>query len=154
MKIKAVIDTNVAVSGLLWKGTPNDILILAREGEIELCCTDFMIEELRRVLYYERLQQRLMAIGVTCEEMVEYYRDIVTVYNEKSSVDTIKADVTDNRFIAAALDSGGYIIVSGDKHLLDLKEHEKVQILNPVEFLYLYRELIAKEEKDKHDQEK
>ncbi|MEW6419089.1 MAG: putative toxin-antitoxin system toxin component, PIN family [Nitrospirota bacterium] len=144
MKIKVIIDTNVAVSGLLWKGAPNDILRLAREGEIELCCTSFMIDELQKVLYYERLQERMKAIGVTQEELIDYYQDIVTAYDENSCVDIIKADDTDNKFIAAALDSGAYIIVSGDRHLLDLKEHRKVQILTPVEFLYFYQELKAK----------
>ena len=44
--MRVVIDTNIWVSGLLWKGSPWDILRLAEEKKIEAFATATMLEEL------------------------------------------------------------------------------------------------------------
>jgi putative PIN family toxin of toxin-antitoxin system len=46
--MRAVIDTNVWVSGLLWRGAPRRILRLAERGEIEVCIAPPMLAELKR----------------------------------------------------------------------------------------------------------
>lgn len=144
MKLKVVIDTNIAISGLLWKGAPNAIIKLARGGEIQLCCTEDMLDELKRVLKYEKFQQRMDRMGITKDDVLNYYMDIVSLYSGETKVDIIKTDPADNRFIEAAIVSKAFIIVSGDKHLLDLKEFEKIQILDSSAFMKLYEELKRK----------
>ncbi len=141
MRLKVIIDTNVAISGLLWKGLPNDILKLARDGFIEICSTKTIFEELVRVLGYNRFQKRFKELGLSIEDIVDYYEDIVGFYSENSKVDIIKTDDSDNRFIEAAIDSGSSIIITGDEHLLKIKEYRNIMILNPREFLEVYRRL-------------
>ena len=48
--IKVVLDTNVLVSGLLWEGIPNRLLILIKQGKVTLRLSPEIIEELEAVL--------------------------------------------------------------------------------------------------------
>lgn len=141
MKLKVVIDTNVAVSGLLWGGVPNEILKLARDGFIEVCTTKTIIEEFIKVLGYPKFQKRLTDLNLSIEEVVDYYEDIVSLYKENAITDIVKEDDSDNRFIEAAIDSNSNIIISGDDHLLDIKEYKSIMILRPKEFLEVYKRL-------------
>ncbi len=50
--MKIVIDTNVAVSGLLWGGPPNQLLKWARDGVLEAIGCEETVEEVRRVLNF------------------------------------------------------------------------------------------------------
>lgn len=45
------------------------------------------------------------------------------------------ADPFDNHFLACALSSGASFIVSGNKHLLSLKNFKGIPILSPQQFL-------------------
>ena len=57
--MRVVIDTNIWLSGMLWRGAPWRLLRMAEQGEIELCVTPSMLSELVAVLSYERLQPRI-----------------------------------------------------------------------------------------------
>ncbi len=48
--VRIVVDTNVGISGLLWKGLPTEILRLAETRHIEICSTTAIVTELERVL--------------------------------------------------------------------------------------------------------
>ena len=50
----------------------------------------------------------------------------------------INEDLTDNVFINLAIDGNTKIIVSGDSHLLNLKEYKKIKIITVSEFLSNY----------------
>ncbi len=47
----------------------------------------------------------------------------------------VLADTSDNKFIEAAIKGGTDYIVSGDKHLLDLKEYKSIPIITAREFI-------------------
>jgi len=49
-KPKVVIDTNVFVSGLTFKGKPRRVLDLIWKGEIEVCVSSFILKELKETL--------------------------------------------------------------------------------------------------------
>lgn len=48
--MKVVLDTNILVSGLLWRGAPYRCLLAVRAGLAELIVSPPILEELRRVL--------------------------------------------------------------------------------------------------------
>ena len=53
----------------------------------------------------------------------------------KSEVDVVTADPTDNIFLECALDGGADFLISGDRHLLDIKVYKGIKIVRAREFL-------------------
>jgi putative PIN family toxin of toxin-antitoxin system len=53
----------------------------------------------------------------------------------EESIHAVEADPSDNKFIEAAVAGQADYIVSGDKHLLDLKEYKGISIITPRAFL-------------------
>ena len=130
--MKLIIDTNVLISGLMWAGPPNRILKWAREGRVVLLACESTIDELKRVIQYKRFVQRLSDLEIRPMEAIAYAMNIVTfVPNPQNIPQAILEDPFDNIFLALASENKAHLIVSGDHHLLDLKEHNSIQILTP-----------------------
>jgi predicted nucleic acid-binding protein len=53
-------------------------------------------------------------------------------------LEAVSADPDDDKFIACALSSGSKLIVSGDKHLLDVNGYRGIEILKPRPFIDKY----------------
>ena len=78
--MRVVIDTNIWISGMLWRGAPWRRLRMAEQGEIELCITPSVLGELAAVLSYERLQPRITQLGLTSDELVAHALSLSTVF--------------------------------------------------------------------------
>ncbi len=133
--MKIVLDTNVLVSGLLWKGLPWQLLKLAEESKITLCVTPFTLEELEATLKYRKFQPRLQELRLSLEEIMAYVISIASLYAETISVEAVPADPDDNIFINCALSAGAVYIVSGDEHLLSLVNYKGIAIITARDFL-------------------
>jgi uncharacterized protein len=93
--IRAVLDTNTIVSGVGWGGPPGAVLDAALAGHFEIVTSPALLDELRRVLAYPKLQAvigdadeliellALAAIMVTPTETVELVRDPTTTPSSK-----------------------------------------------------------------------
>ena len=130
---KVVFDTNVLISGYLWKGSPRRAIDKVRRGEWIHLVSEETIEELIRVLAYAKF-------GLKPEEIEPIIRDLMAIseYVEvRSKIDLVKADPTDNIFLNLAIDGQADVIVSGDHHLLDLKEFNDIPITSVRKFLGL-----------------
>ena len=57
--MKVIFDTNVIISGLLWKKTTKALFDLADNKEITICLTPKIIDELFKVLNYPRIHKQL-----------------------------------------------------------------------------------------------
>ena len=51
--MRAVLDTNVLISGLLWRGAPHECLLSAEGGLYELVLAESIFEELRDKLIHK-----------------------------------------------------------------------------------------------------
>lgn len=132
--MKVVVDTNVIVSGLLWGGPPNRILKWAREGILEIVACEETTAELRRVIQYERFSKRLSDLDTSSNEVFSYFMNLVKFVPTPETIpQVIKKDPFDNTFLALALKNKAHLIISGDRHLLDLKEYKAIQIVMPSE---------------------
>jgi uncharacterized protein len=131
---KVVFDTNVLVSAILFGGPPRECLELVIEGEIELYISKGIISEFEGVLRRDKF-------GVA-EENLRYIIssiDLIAKFvSPKSKLNIIKKDPEDNKFIECALESEADFIISGDSHLLELSEFQKIKILKPADFLKQY----------------
>ena len=128
--MRIVIDTNIWVSGLLWRGMPWKLLCLAETGEVELCMAPSMLVELAEVLSYERLQPRLEQLGLTPADLVAYAMDLASIFEVPEGPPIVVADlVDDDVFLRCAVVAGAACVVSGDNHLLGLGEYADIPIL-------------------------
>ena len=133
--MRVVADTNIVVSGLLWRGKPRQILDAARDGIIELFTSPMLLEELEEVLTRPKFVAMLEAADVTAHELVLGYAALTTVIEVDQIEPVILADRDDDDVLACALTAQGDVIVSGDSHLLDLKQHHAIRILRAAELL-------------------
>jgi putative PIN family toxin of toxin-antitoxin system len=142
--MRAVVDTNVALSGLLWHGPPNQILEWAREGNVEILACEETTAELSRVLRYERFTQRLSMLEVSPAEILAYFMNLVLFVPTPEFIpEQIIEDPFDNLFLALASENKVHLIISGDSHLLELKEYNHVQIVTPSEACRVIETLIS-----------
>ncbi len=133
--MRIVIDTNLWVSGLLWRGLPGKLLRLAEAGEVELCMTPSMLAELAKVLSYERFQPRLAELGLTTAELIAYAMKLASIFEVSRETSIVAADPDDDVFLHCAAVAKAAYVVSGDHHLLDLVKYENVSILTVRDFL-------------------
>ncbi len=132
--MRIVIDTNIWVSGLLWRGMPWNLLRLAETGEVELCVAPAMLVELAEVLDYERLQPRLEQLGLTPTELLAYAISLASIFEVPEGDPIVTDDPDDDVFLHCAVVAGAAYLVSGDHHLLDLGEYANISILTVREF--------------------
>ena len=132
--MKVVIDTNVAISGLLWSGPPNQILKWSRDGRLNFFGCETTTAELKTVLKHEKFSKRLSALSTTPEDVFAYFMNLIHyVPTPKTMPDLIKADPFENIFLALASQNKAHLIISGDNHLLEQKKYQDIQIVTPKE---------------------
>jgi len=136
---KVVLDTNVFISALLWQGHPHRLLHLAETGHILCFATIEMLNELEDVLNRPRFSDRINSLRTSVAEIMAGVVSLVRIVRSKREiklrVNEKPADVDDVMFIHCAIISDAKFLISGDDHLLSLKQIRKVQILKPAEFL-------------------
>lgn len=134
--MRVVLDTNVLVSStLIEQGKPFKILKKAESGKIELFISPEIIQELEDVL----LQDKIPFEKENVKEFVEKIISISTVVIPKEDFQVINKDPEDNKILECAIEAGTNYIISGDPHLLDLKNFKGIKILSPDEFLKALR---------------
>jgi len=132
--LKIIIDTNVTISGLLWGGAPNQILKLCRNGVVRILECDETLDEVKSVLQYSKFTDRLSALGTTASETFAYFMNLATFVPSPETIpDLIKQDPFDNIFLALASKNNAYLIISGDRHLLEFESFQGIQIVTPSE---------------------
>jgi putative PIN family toxin of toxin-antitoxin system len=129
--VKVVADTNILFSAMFWKGNEAKILKLAEEGEIKLLTSPALLDELRRVLMHEELGLDERTIG----ENVQYVLSTAELVSPRRMVKVIREDPSDNRVLECALGGRAKYVISGDKHLLQIRKFRGIRIVRAKEFL-------------------
>ena len=127
--MRVVADTNVIVSGLLWKGNPRRVLDAARNGSIDLFTSAVLLTELEDVLNREKFARRLESAGVPPHELVLGYAALSSVIQPADIEPVVLADPDDDAVLACAIAAQAEIVVSGDSHLLRLSQYRDIPIL-------------------------
>lgn len=136
--MRIVLDTNVALSALLWHGTPYRLLqAIRREQGAQLFASAALLTELGEVLTRRACVKRLAIVGRAAHEVLADYSDAVELVTPLSTPPVVAADRDDDQVIAAAVAAEADLIVSGDRHLLALGSHQSIRILTPAEAIRL-----------------
>jgi putative PIN family toxin of toxin-antitoxin system len=126
-----VFDTNVLVSAIGWRGNEHELYNLCRSGDPRLATSPALLEELRRVLKYPKFAFAETEIEAFITDVLGYAR----IVSPSETLEVVKEDPGDNRVLECAVTVGACLIVSGDKHLLDLEQYEGIRIIGAREAL-------------------
>ena len=129
--LRVVIDTTVFVSSF-FGGNPRKIIDLWKNGSIVLCLSQEIIEEYLAVLNRLGLDNTTEISSLT-RLFAEGYNSIFTT--KTSTLEVVKEDVEDNKFLECAVALNSKIIVSGDKHLASIRKYIDIVIMSPREFI-------------------
>ncbi len=125
--LKLVLDTNVLVSALISTGG-NPALLLDKAGEsYTLYISKDILTEFEAVISRDKFDFTDKEI-ITIIEAVISFSEVV---NPAIKLDVIKSDPDDNKILECAVACEASYIVSGDRHLLELKEYSGIKIITP-----------------------
>jgi len=116
--IKAFLDSNTIISGLLFQGNEATLLELGRVKAVKLLTNDYVIEETRRVLAREEFRLTESEIA----ELIRYIHECLTIISNPSK-ETIRDNINllrDKKDIPVALgaiESNSDYLITGDKEL-------------------------------------
>lgn len=128
--MRAVLDSNVILSGLFWKGIPRSILDSAVAGRFQAITSPSLLAELEAVLRED--------FGMPDDpraEAMSFVLSFAEVVEDGGPVSVDVRDPGDAKVLACAARGGADAIVTGDGDLLDLGETAGVRILKPRAFL-------------------
>jgi putative PIN family toxin of toxin-antitoxin system len=135
---RVVFDTNIWISGLLWRGKPYQCLLLARAKLVQAAYCPSMTAELSQKLrhvfgFSENHIQAVLYDLRRAAEKVEI----------TGNLRIIADDPDDDKFVECALVAGAALIVSGDHHLLNLGEYQGIHVITAAEFVARFTEAEA-----------
>ena len=128
--MRAVLDTNVLVSGIFFAGLPRALLDAWAEGRFELALSPAIFDEYLRTC--DRIGSR--------HPTLEYQQVLAALVGHGTLVPDVEvsvpitADPDDDKFMACAAHAGA-IVVSGDHHLHDAAGWRGIEVLRPRAFL-------------------
>ena len=134
--VAIVADTNVIISALFWEGNESKIVHLVEEGKIKLLTSVALLDELKKVLMYERFGLNEKDV----DDNVKYILTISEIISPKRRLRVIHEDPADNRVLECALAGKAAYIISGNKHLLRLKKFGEAKIVRAKELLSILKE--------------
>ena len=127
-----VLDTNVVASAILWGGTPRPLPKAARAKPIDLFTSTPMLAEPTDILERRKSADKIAASGLTIDQPVDGYAQLAALVHS-AAVPRIAPDPDDDVVIGTALAAKTELIVTGDKPLLTVLEHQGVKIVGVVQ---------------------
>lgn len=139
--MRAVLDTNVLVSGVtgfaIDGSIPGSILRAWRDGAFELVTSPHILAEFARALTKPYFRRRLSPMQI--EAAVELFATESIVVSPREPRPDVAPDPADDLVLATALASAADYLVTGDRELQELREHDGIAIITPAAFLELLR---------------
>lgn len=133
--MRVVFDTNIIISGLLYRGNQRRLLSYVIDHTLELLISHPIIEEVHDVIGREKFNvQRELAI-ITVAELI----DLSTLVHPHIKLAVVHNDPDDNIIIECAVAGNAQYIISGDSDLLNITEYCGIRIIDSTNFLSLMR---------------
>ncbi|MDN5941125.1 MAG: putative toxin-antitoxin system toxin component, PIN family [Nitrospira sp.] len=130
--IRAVLDTNVLVSALLFSDPPSQLVPAWQGGRLCPVVSAEILQEYVRVLAYSKFNLTGSEILSLIEKDVLPFVDTVRVKPISASM---LRDPDDMKFLACAISAGVHWLVSDDDDLLSIGKVESVDIVSVTNFL-------------------
>jgi len=135
-KLRAVIDTNLFISGLFAKDSLSaQLQDQWINQDFELVTSIEIIKEISRVLNYPRIKEHFKPKDKTIKRFFRLIFRKAIISKDIYDTNKIADDPTDNKFLACALEKKADYIVSRDPHLRNLKHYHGIQIVDATTFI-------------------
>ena len=127
--MRAVIDTNVLLSGLLWHGAPHALLEHVRTGSLGLVSSPALLAELTFVIGRAKFDVTITRSNTSRDRALAEVRELAEVF--EPLLQAVCRDPDDDAVLALAVAAQVDFIVSGDSDLLSMGSFEGIPILAP-----------------------
>ena len=135
-KLRAVIDTNLFISGLFARDSLSaQLQNLWINLDFELVTSIEIIKEISRVLNYPRIKDHFKPKDKNIKRFFRLIFRKAIIAKDIYKTDRITDDPTDNKFLACALEKNADYIVSRDPHLRNIKHYHGIQIIDVKTFI-------------------
>lgn len=129
--LKACIDTNVWISGILFSGTPAEVVTAAFNKKFELILSQIILDELEKNLLHKFHFSR-----TSTKKLIHRILQVADLYEPSGSLRVIQNHIADNLVLETALLGRAKYLVTGDReHLLPLRVYRNIKIVNPAHFV-------------------
>lgn len=132
--IKAVLDANVIISSIFWRGKPYQLMRRGIEGKCTFVISMPIIDEVA-----SKLRSKFHLPEDKVGMLVDILLAFSTIVEPKAKLNAVKADASDNKIIECAVEGNAEYIVSGDVHLLEMGEYEGIKIVTPSQMLKILK---------------
>jgi len=133
---RVVFDVNVLISGVIWIGKPKLLIDAVVDGRMTLILSDEIMREFKTVIAREKFkldEEKQAAI-------TNFILNLGRIVRMKNRLRVVREDPKDDIIVNTAMDGRVDYIVSGDDHLLALKEFRGMRIVSVSEMLELLKE--------------
>ncbi len=122
--MKIVFDTNIYISAFVIPGGNAEKAYLhAIDGDFKLCTSVAILTELA-----QKLDEKFGWEKQKIVQLITSISDLATVLKTTPWLKVLSDD-PDNRILECALKAGADFLVTGDKHLLKLRNYENFEII-------------------------
>jgi putative PIN family toxin of toxin-antitoxin system len=133
--VKIVLDANIFISSFFWGGNPRLVLERVIKGIDELYITKEILDEIEPVMGRPKFHADKEKIAYFINSLEEIGNKIIP----KRQINNGNKDKTDNKYIECGITSDADYIISGDIHLLELKEYENIKIVTAKDYLEIIK---------------
>ncbi|HLA50302.1 MAG TPA: putative toxin-antitoxin system toxin component, PIN family [Thermodesulfovibrionia bacterium] len=131
--LKVVLDTNVYISAFISSGSKaEEAYLLAVERKVKLYTSVPILTETAK-----KLREKFLWDDNKITAVLKHISKVATIIKPVKKLN-ILSDAPDNRILECAKEANANLIVTGDKHLLVLKEYEGIGITRIANFLYSF----------------
>jgi putative PIN family toxin of toxin-antitoxin system len=132
MPLRAVLDTNVLVNGLIGRaGPPRQLLDAWLDRRYTLVSSLYQVQELDHVLSYPQIAARLALSQAELDTILAALLSQAEVVVTQLDLSGVTRDPKDDPLVAVAVAEGVDYLVSGNQDLLELAAYEGVKVIAP-----------------------
>ena len=135
--MRIVLDTNVLISALMFGGNPRIIVEKVICGDVDLYLSEAILTDFSEVLKRPKFGIPLLIVN----QIITEVSVIIELVRPLRRINKIKVDTTDNRVLECAVEAKAEYIISGDNHLLELKEYKSIKNVSPQQFLVICEDM-------------
>jgi uncharacterized protein len=137
--LRIVLDTNIAISGLIWRGPPHQLLVALTEDQFAAFTSYTLVSELTRKLLGTKLGRELLKRDIAAQQLVMAYSALCELVSPGPLAQRVSRDPDDDAVLACALAARADLIVSGDQDLLVLQAFEGIPIVTAAQALERFK---------------